>query len=75
MRVSGQTAAGLLLGFPKQFQEKCEAVFCLELRKNKELERFRVPMKNALVTPEMTFSGVPSIRSTASSGFSPFSND
>ncbi len=31
---------------PEQFQEKCATVFHPELRKNKELERFRVSVKN-----------------------------
>jgi hypothetical protein len=30
---------------PEQFQEKCETVFRPELRKNKEIERFRVSVK------------------------------
>jgi len=37
--------------FPKQFQEKCTAVFRPEILKNKEIERFRDSKKsgNALV--------------------------
>jgi hypothetical protein len=32
--------------FLEQFQEKCATVFRPELRKNKELEHFRVSVKN-----------------------------
>ncbi|AYG64612.1 hypothetical protein CCGE531_00295 [Rhizobium sp. CCGE531] len=32
--------------FPKQFQEKCAAVFRPELLDNKEIERFRVSVKS-----------------------------
>jgi len=33
------------LRWPEQFREKCVAVFRVELRKNKERERFRVSVK------------------------------